>query len=53
MGNVLIYAEHAHGELPKATAIAVAAGKEAASKIGGDTILALKGKLTVLEVRGP
>jgi len=41
VGNVLIYAEHAHGQLPKATAIAVAAGKKAASKMGGDTILAV------------
>ncbi len=41
MGNVLIFAEHAHGELPKATAIAVGAGKEAAQKLGGDTILAV------------
>ena len=43
MGNVLIYAEHAHGELPKATAIAVAAGKQVASQSGGETILAVLG----------
>ena len=43
MGNVLIYAEHSHGGFPKATAIAVAAGKNAASKLGGDTILAVLG----------
>ena len=41
MSNVLIYAEHAHGDLPKATAIAVAAGKKAASITGGETILAV------------
>jgi electron transfer flavoprotein alpha subunit len=43
VGNVLIYGEHAHGQLPKATAIAVTAGKQAASKLGGETILALLG----------
>jgi len=41
VSNVLIYAEHAHGDLPKATAIAVAAGKKAASITGGETILAV------------
>lgn len=43
MGNVLIYAEHAHGHIPKATAIAVSAGKQIASQGGGETILALLG----------
>jgi len=43
VGNILIYGEHAHGQLPKATAIAVTAGKELASKVGGDTILAVVG----------
>ncbi len=44
MGNVLVYAEHAHGKLPKATAVAVTAAKEAAAKMGGgDVILGLFG----------
>ena len=44
MSNVLVYAEHAHGKLPKATAVAVTAAKEAAAKMGGgDVILALFG----------
>ncbi len=43
MGNILVYAEHAHGQLPKATAVAVGAAKEIASKLGGDTIVAVLG----------
>ncbi len=43
MGNVLIYGEHAHGAVPKATAVAVSAAKQAAAKEGGDTILAVLG----------
>lgn len=44
MGNILVYAEHAHGKLPKATAVAVTAAKEIAAKHGGgDTILAVLG----------
>ncbi|RMD84078.1 MAG: electron transfer flavoprotein subunit alpha/FixB family protein [Candidatus Dadabacteria bacterium] len=43
MGNVLIYAEHAHGQIPKATAVAVGAGKEIASRSGGETIVAVLG----------
>jgi len=44
VSNVLVYAEHAHGKLPKATAVAVTAAKEAAAKMGGgDVILGLFG----------
>jgi electron transfer flavoprotein alpha subunit len=44
VSNVLVYGEHAHGKLPKATAVAVTAAKEAAAKMGGgDVILGLFG----------
>lgn len=43
MGNILIYAEHAHGNVPKATAIAVAAARVVAEQTGSDTILAVLG----------
>jgi electron transfer flavoprotein alpha subunit len=43
VSNVLVYAEHAHGHLPKATAVAVTAGKKLASVAGGQTILAVLG----------
>jgi electron transfer flavoprotein alpha subunit len=43
MSNVLVYAEHAHGHLPKATAVAVTAGKKLAAISGGQTILAVLG----------
>jgi electron transfer flavoprotein alpha subunit len=43
MSNVLVYAEHAHGHLPKATAVAVSAGKKLAAISGGQTILAVLG----------
>ena len=43
MSNVLVYAEHAHGKLPKATAVAVTAGKQLAAITGGQTILAVLG----------
>ena len=46
MGNILVYAEHAHGQLPKATAVAVGAAKDIASKLGGDTIVAVLGSDT-------
>ena len=40
MANVLVYAEHAHGNVPKATAVALAAAKAITAKHGGgDTIL--------------
>jgi electron transfer flavoprotein alpha subunit len=35
MGDVLVFAEHAHGKFPKTTLIAFAAGKDAAQKSGG------------------
>jgi electron transfer flavoprotein alpha subunit len=45
MANILIYAEHAHGKVPKAVAVAVAAAKEISAKHGGgDLILAVLGK---------
>ncbi|HYC57259.1 MAG TPA: electron transfer flavoprotein subunit alpha/FixB family protein [Candidatus Binatia bacterium] len=44
MSNVLVYGEHAHGHLPKATAVAVSAAKKlAAATGGGQTIVALLG----------
>jgi electron transfer flavoprotein alpha subunit len=44
MGNILVYAEHAHGKLPKAVGVAVAAAKEISAKHGGgDVILAVLG----------
>ena len=43
MSNVLVYAEHAHGKLPKATAVAVSAAKKLAGIGGGQTILAVLG----------
>jgi electron transfer flavoprotein alpha subunit len=43
VSNVLVYAEHAHGKLPKATAVAVSAGKKLAAVSGGQTILAVLG----------
>jgi electron transfer flavoprotein alpha subunit len=35
MGDVLVFAEHQHGKLPKSTLVAFGAGKEAAAKLGG------------------
>src|SRR5882724_5542771 len=35
MGDVLVFAEHQHGKFPKTTLIAFAAGKDAATKMGG------------------
>jgi electron transfer flavoprotein alpha subunit len=44
MANILIYAEHSHGKLPKAVAVAVSAAKEISAKHGGgDLILAVLG----------
>jgi len=44
MANILIYAEHAHGKLPKAVAVAVTAAKEISAKHGGgDLVLAVLG----------
>ena len=41
MGNVLVYGEHAHDNIPKATGVAIAAGKAITAKQGGDVILAV------------
>src|SRR5437764_2069648 len=35
MGDVLVFAEHVKGKLPKTTLAAISAGKQAASRIGG------------------
>ncbi len=43
MSNVLVYAEHAHGSVPKAVSVALAAGKKLAGLSGGQTILAVVG----------
>jgi electron transfer flavoprotein alpha subunit len=44
MPNILVYAEHAHGKIPKAVGVAVAAAKEISAKHGGgDVILAVLG----------
>jgi len=43
MGNVLVFAEHQKGKFPKSTLIAVQAGKEAASKLGGNCVAAVLG----------
>jgi electron transfer flavoprotein alpha subunit len=43
VGNVLIYGEHSHGIIPKATGVAVSAGKLIAARAGGQTILAVLG----------
>jgi electron transfer flavoprotein alpha subunit len=43
MGNVLVFAEHQKGKFPKSTLIALQAGKEAASKLGGDCLVAVLG----------
>jgi electron transfer flavoprotein alpha subunit len=43
MGNVLVFAEHQKGKIPKSTLIAIQAGKEAASKLGGNCFAAVLG----------
>jgi len=43
VGNVLVFAEHHKGKFPKSTLIAVQAGKEAASKLGGNCIATVLG----------
>ncbi len=43
MSNVLVYGEHAHGKIPKATSVALTAGKQLAALSGGQTILAVLG----------
>ena len=43
MGNILVFAEHQKGKFPKSTLVALQAGKEAASKLGGDCLVAVLG----------
>jgi electron transfer flavoprotein alpha subunit len=43
MGDVLIFAEHAHGKFPKTTLVAFAAGKDAAAKLGGTAVAVVAG----------
>jgi electron transfer flavoprotein alpha subunit len=43
MGNVLVFAEHQKGKFPKSTLIALQAGKEAASKLGGNCLAVVLG----------
>jgi len=43
MGNILVFAEQEKGKFPKSTLIAIQAGKEAASKLGGDCYAAILG----------
>src|SRR5512147_2351675 len=44
MGNVLVVAEHQHHKLTKATLVAISAGKQLASKIGGECQAVVLGK---------
>ncbi|HXQ24599.1 MAG TPA: hypothetical protein VN812_23160, partial [Candidatus Acidoferrales bacterium] len=44
MGNVLVFAEHQHHKFAKTTLVAIAAGKDAATKIGGECYAAVFGK---------
>jgi len=44
MGNVLVFAEHQHGKVTKATLVALAAGKDAAAKWGGECQAVVLGK---------
>jgi electron transfer flavoprotein alpha subunit len=43
VGNVLVFAEHHQGKFPKSTLIALQAGKEAASKLGGSCVATVLG----------
>lgn len=43
MGNILVFAEQQKGKFPKSTLIAIQAGKEAASKLGGNCLVAVLG----------
>ena len=43
MGNILVFAEIQKGRLPKSSLITIQAGKEAASKLGGDVLVAVLG----------
>jgi len=44
MAKVLVFAEHQHHKFPKTTLVAIAAGKDAASKSGGECYAAVFGK---------
>ena len=44
MGDVLVFAEHVKGKLPKTTLAAIAAGRQAASRIGGACHAVVLGK---------
>jgi len=44
MGNVLVFAEHQHHKLIKTTLVGIAAGKDAASKSGGECWAVVCGK---------
>ncbi len=44
MGNVLVFVEHQHGKVTKAALVAMTAGKDAASKSGGECHAAVLGK---------
>ncbi len=44
MGNVLVFAEHQHLKFAKTTLVAITAGKDAASKSGGECYAAVFGK---------
>ena len=46
MADVLVFAEHSHGKLPKSTLVAFAAGKKAAEVAGGACHVAVLGKGT-------
>jgi electron transfer flavoprotein alpha subunit len=43
MSNVLVFAEHQKGKFPKSTLIAIQAGKDAVSKLGGSCFAAVLG----------
>ena len=49
MGNILVYGEHAHGKLPKATAVAISAANEISAKHGGGDVI-LTGSSVVQQV---
>src|SRR5262249_48081627 len=44
MAKVLVFAEHQHHKFPKTTQVAIAAGKDAAAKTGGECYAAVFGK---------
>ena len=43
MGNILVFAETQKGRVPKSSLIAIQAGKDAASTLGGDVLVAVLG----------